>query len=382
MDKLFIVTSYDLGEPVVRNRLLPYIGGALQEGLAVELLSPAGDEVLEFGEYDFHHRLVNSKVSGGRNFFIRAFREWRMARKLLSSIPDDCESGVLITIPSMFLLFSFKGVSGRRYFLDVRDLTWEYLSREKIVTRWVRRLCKYLAKKRVKKFEVVTVTSHTEKLYFNNVFGMGPEKVIMVANGISQKQFDQLEPQEERLAKNDGALRVAYIGNVGVAQNLQTLLEAARRLPQVCFDIVGKGTDFERIRKIRDDFGLSNVNLLGRVPWGQVVDVYLRSDILYAQLSRDFSGAMPSKLYEYLASGRFVIYGGEKQAVEILNDFDSCKIVPPDDPDALVDAFKKVKEQGDYIQVSLANRQRIEREFIREKCVSNFFEKLSLKDGL
>ena len=49
-------------------------------------------------------------------------------------------------------------------------------------------------------------------------------------------------------------------------------------------------------------------------------EIYTDSDILYAQLKKEFEGAVPSKLYEYLSTGKFIIYGGLGEALNLLEN--------------------------------------------------------------
>src|SRR6266446_7404861 len=62
-------------------------------------------------------------------------------------------------------------------------------------------------------------------------------------------------------------------------------------------------SDFERVRMAVNDRVASNVRLHGPMLWEEAIHWYSKSDVLYTQLSPAFSTAMPSKLYEYLATG-------------------------------------------------------------------------------
>ena len=73
-----------------------------------------------------------------------------------------------------------------------------------------------------------------------------------------------------------------------------------------------------------------------------VLEIYKNTDILYAQLSKEFSSAIPSKLYEYLASGKCIIYGGYGEALKKLKDFENVFFVKPDKVDDLVISIKKL----------------------------------------
>ena len=129
----------------------------------------------------------------------------------------------------------------------------------------------------------------------------------MLPNGVSKEQFDRLSILKQSKSERPA---VCYIGNIGLAQNLTLLVDVAIRCPEADFLIVGGGNDFNRVLRYAKDKNAKNVLLTGRVSWDIIPSYYERADILFAQLGFDYQGAMPSKLYEYLASGKFIVYGG------------------------------------------------------------------------
>ena len=74
-------------------------------------------------------------------------------------------------------------------------------------------------------------------------------------------------------------------------------------------NIVGSGTDFKNVQSEVYKLSASNVFLHGRLPWKDVIQWYEKSDVLYAQLTKQYHTAMPSKLYEYLSTGLPIVYG-------------------------------------------------------------------------
>src|SRR5207245_1974045 len=65
---------------------------------------------------------------------------------------------------------------------------------------------------------------------------------------------------------------------------------------------------------------LPNVTFTGYVSPARLVELYHTSDVLFAQLQRSELHritAAPSKLQEYMAAGRFIVYAGEGSAAEL-----------------------------------------------------------------
>ena len=137
----------------------------------------------------------------------------------------------------------------------------------------------------------------------------------------------------------DNKISISYIGNLGIAQNLETFIKVSKLWPNIEFNIIGEGTDFKRLLKLSK--GCENLSFFGKLQWSEIKYIYKRTNILYAQLSENFSGAMPSKLYEYLASGKFIIYGGIGEAEKVLKDFNNNIVINPDNTSELNTALKK-----------------------------------------
>jgi len=99
---------------------------------------------------------------------------------------------------------------------------------------------------------------------------------------------------------------VGYGGNLGPAQDLTSLVEAARLLatsdPDIHFVLCGAGSLAEELREQAHD--LANVHFTGQLPFEVVNDMYSTFDISVVPLAAGIDGeALPSKLYRSLACG-------------------------------------------------------------------------------
>ncbi|CDT93288.1 putative Glycosyltransferase [Vibrio coralliirubri] len=368
---ILFVTSYPINEePVIRNRLIPYIEQALEYGSHVTLLSTDSIESQYLIDKGVQHVLVKDEKRKPSGMISRAIFEHAQAKAILKTVRKLEFSACIVTIPSMFLLFSAFKLNNRAMYLDVRDITWEYLSNKNFIIRFVKFGLKWLARNKVQLFNRVAVTNSTEELYLKELINKTSPSIHVVSNGVSSQQYSELVSIP---VKNKRDSVVSYIGNVGLAQNLKLIVDVAESLPDVKFNIVGDGTDFESVKSYVAEKKVANVNLTGRVTWQEVLGYYYESDILYAQLTKEFSGAMPSKLYEYLCVGRYIIYGGEKQAESILSQFSNCIIIEPDDKEQLsksiADYFNnQVVNDSCYLD----NRIKIKDKYIREDNIARF----------
>ena len=384
MKRIAFVISYPLRrELAVGNRVLSFLTEAHQSGYEVLLISP-GDEPVKLAEMPdrFEHKVVGPRPSGHAGFIGRAIREIILARKLLKACRDcECEK-IFISIPSMFLLFLSSSQRDKFTYLDVRDLTWEYLSENSWFQSLAKRFFRRRARRRIGNFSSVIVTNPTESQYVQEELSVPENKVMLVPNGISKTQFELLSEVQKKERKEGDPVVISYLGNIGLPQNLLVLLKVAEKMPDLIFNIVGTGDDIERVRAFKNKHQISNAHLLGRVNWQEVPGIYSSTDILYAQLSPDFSGALPSKLYEYLATGKFFVYGGEGQAPQFLTKFDNHLVVPPDNPDALKHAIEETIRSERQKLYSQGNIEGIRQNYLRESNAGNWFDQLETKSNI
>ena len=109
----------------------------------------------------------------------------------------------------------------------------------------------------------------------------------------------------------DDSLVVSYAGNLGMAQGLETVIEAARLLREdsrVRFLVVGDGVMRDRLADLAKKSHVDNCIFIPYQPPSQVLEVYAASDIcLVPQAAATASQAVPSKAYQIMAAGRPIV---------------------------------------------------------------------------
>lgn len=106
-----------------------------------------------------------------------------------------------------------------------------------------------------------------------------------------------------------GGFSVVFAGNIGEAQDMPAVLDAAERLkdnPSIRWIIVGDGRKFEWLQNEVTKRGLKERFLLpGRFPVERMPSFYAHADVLLVSLKRDpvFSMTIPGKVQSYLMAG-------------------------------------------------------------------------------
>ncbi|HOL32775.1 MAG TPA: glycosyltransferase family 4 protein [Anaerohalosphaeraceae bacterium] len=176
--------------------------------------------------------------------------------------------------------------------------------------------------------------------------GVPENKIEVVYNWCDQAQICPAEKNQE-LAKSlgmAGRFNVVFAGNMGKAQALEPVLDAAKivadRQPQVQFVFIGSGVCVEELKQKAADMGLTNVLFLPRRPVSEIGDILNLSDVLFVHLKKDplFKITIPSKIQSYLAAGRPILVAVPGDASALVQEAQAGLACEPENPQSIADA--------------------------------------------
>ena len=185
-------------------------------------------------------------------------------------------------------------------------------------------------------------------------WAMPSEKISIVENGVETDLFtpDGGGDTLKSALGLQGRFVVSYIGTLGLAHGLSTVLQGAAELqatlPEVVFLFVGEGADKGRLVSLAQDKGLSNVLFLPQQPREKIPSIIRASDVCLVPLRKAdvFKTVIPTKMLEFMACGRPVILGVDGQARQVLDEAQSGVFVEPENQDALVQAIKRLYQDS------------------------------------
>jgi colanic acid biosynthesis glycosyl transferase WcaI len=141
------------------------------------------------------------------------------------------------------------------------------------------------------------------------------------------------------------AFTVVYGGNLGRAQGLTTLVEAAAFIQPERQDlkifVYGDGVEAATLASLADEKGVKNLRFEGRRSGEEMVDIFAGAGALVLHLVDEplFSITIPSKTQFYLAMGRPIVAGISGDAARLLERSGAALVVHPCDPGALARAL-------------------------------------------
>lgn len=169
-------------------------------------------------------------------------------------------------------------------------------------------------------------------------------RVILVPNGIDEAFLENEEDAAlaEHLRLDNGSV-CAYVGNIGLAQGLGTLLGIAKARPGVRFLLFGDGADRAWLEERANAEGVGNVEFCGKVDARGVYTVLKHAAVSYVPLvSSRLRDSIPTKMYEALACGCPVLLAAEGDAADLLDECGLGAHAAPEDPEALLIAFDRL----------------------------------------
>ena len=169
----------------------------------------------------------------------------------------------------------------------------------------------------------------------------------------------------EKYGLNEGFTCV-YIGNVGLAQGLGSLLEIAKKTKHrdIRFLIFGNGAEKASLEAQARQWGLEQVQFCGNLPHEQVASVLTHAKISYIPLKNgNMRDSVPTKLYESLALGCPVLLAAVGDAADILSQSGLGFSASPDDTGEIIAKFDEMVDRYDQIRQNRDTAMK----FIREK---------------
>lgn len=163
--------------------------------------------------------------------------------------------------------------------------------------------------------------------------GVPEEKIEVIYNWVDENAVQPVAKAENPLYEEFGlsreAFMVVYAGNLGNAQNIGIILDAAKLLNDngVQFVIFGTGGLEEEIRRRIAEEGLTNVRLLPLQPYERVSQVYSLGDACVVSCKEGLGGsAMPSKTWTIMSCGRPVIASFDEGELKEIIESGPCGV--------------------------------------------------------
>lgn len=178
--------------------------------------------------------------------------------------------------------------------------------------------------------------------------GVPKDLITMIPNGCDLKIFDAPSNSWRPKGVRNSDLMAVFAGTHGVANGLDTVLDAAsvlktRGRDDIKLVLIGQGKLKPALQKRVYCEGLDNVVFHDPVNKARLAGLMARTDLgmqVLANIPVFYYGTSPNKFFDYIASGLPVLNNYPGWLAEMIQEHRCGYAVPPQDPDAFADALE------------------------------------------
>ena len=183
----------------------------------------------------------------------------------------------------------------------------------KILTRW--------SKNAYNKADIITCSSKSFKNYFINELKLSEEKKFIYMPSYAESLYDNCKTIKNK--KFD----LLFAGNIGPAQSVETIIEAANLLKDekdIMFHIVGDGLSKLSCEEQAKKYGLENVKFYGYHSVDEMKEYYELADAFLITMvdNEVVNSTLPAKVQSYMLAGKPIIGAISGEVKNVIKEAD------------------------------------------------------------
>ena len=347
--KILVVCQYYPPEPFRIGDICEALAARGHEVAVVtgEPNYPMGERYAGYGHGEHRDEVVNGvrvnrcytapRKSGALRRFLNYYSFALSSRAYLSHLREEFDVVLVNQLSPVMMAdgaIAYAKKHGKRLALYCLDLWPESLTaggvkRGSLIYRHFLRVSKRI----YRACDLILVTSRSFTDYFRDTLGL-TDKPVAYLPQYAEAQFDGVPP----VMAHEPPYRFLFAGNIGEAQSVETIVEAARLLkddPRARFDIVGDGIALARCRALAE--GLDNIAFHGRQDVSRMPELYAAADAALITLGKNaaLSMTLPGKVQSYMAAGRAVLGAIDGEAPRVIAEADCGLCAAAEDAEGL-----------------------------------------------
>ena len=297
-----------------RQRDIHTIRSAVSEGVTVKLL-----DTPPYKSNVSIQRLVNQRVYA-KQFMKKAISFKPSPDVIIASCPP---------LDSAWAAIKVARALNTKIIIDIQDLWPEVLqlifpAKVKDIAKWIFYPLKKWEDRVFQRSDGISAVSYD---YLRRALAVhkSQKTAAVIHLGIDLQKFDRAASLSRLplIEKGEKEFWVIYVGNLGIANDLETVLYAAdlaqkEGLKKIRFLFAGIGDMLPKLQEISQMLGLKNISFLGLLHHEDLVQVLRESDVAVNAIKPESNIFFPNKVFDYFAAGLPVInsiIGGELEAL-------------------------------------------------------------------
>lgn len=189
------------------------------------------------------------------------------------------------------------------------------------------------------------------------------QPVIHYPNSVDDGFYSPTVTEVPEIQSLKSGFVVMFAGNVGEAQAMETIVEAASKLidyPEIKIVILGSGSKLDWIKTQISKNNLNNLFLEGRFPVDTMPALMCKASALLVTLTKQpiFALTVPNKIQAYLAVGKPIIACLDGEGAKVVSSSEAGLVVAAEDASGLVQAIIRLYQMPDAERVQMGENGR------------------------
>ena len=313
------------------------------------------------------------------------FAPWLLRRRSYNVVFVYASSPLLQAIPAIFLSW----LKQCPVVVWIEDLWPESLAatgyvRNRLILAGVGRVVRFI----YRHSDLLLVPS---RAFEPSVAAAAPGKpIVYYPNSVEAVFCDPAIGEQPDVPGLDTGFPVVFAGNIGTAQVVDVIVEAASLLSaysDIRFVMLGGGSRREWLLQEVQARGLTNVYIPGRYPVEEMPGILKKASALLVTLADEpiFSVTVPGRIQTYLAAGRPILASLNGEGARLVIEAEAGLASPAEDPRALADAvlqlFRMAPAEREKMGVNGRRyfSEHFDRELLVDQLLDHFRSVTSLK---
>ena len=228
--------------------------------------------------------------------------------------------------------------------------------------------------------EIITISDAFKQNIIKK--GADEDKIHIVPNWIDTSEVFPVardsNPIFDRYKLDRNKFYICYSGNIGHSQNMNLLLDVAKRIKDkdVCFVVIGDGAARIDMEKRIATENIANVIMLPFQPYEEIANVFSLGDVGLIISKPGIGGSsVPSKTWSIMAAEKPILASFDQESeLSILIRKVQCGVVcQAGNEKSLIEAIGRLKQEN-HTKMGMNGRNYVTNEISKKKCVSQYVD--------
>lgn len=296
---------------------------------------------------------------------------------------------VVVTSPPLFvggsgfLISRFKRIP---MIFEIRDLWPESAIDTGVLTnKFIIKFAYWFEAFIYKRAKLINVLTPAFYKTLNEKKGIDKSKLIMIPNAADfslsveiMSNFDRERFRREHNLEN--YFVITYVGAHGVANHLEQILEAGKKLEDtnVLFLLIGQGMEKDRLKEKAKQMNATNVRFLDAVPKSEVFKYILASEMGASVLKKvdTFKTVYSNKSFDYFSCKKPILMAIDGVSRKLVEDARAGIYVEPENAEAYSKAIREYLNDGARLKIEGENgyqyaKNNFDREFLAKEYLKS-----------